>query len=57
MSETDYSAEIEEICRRARKASLGTADLSTATKNAWLEHSADRLEAATGDILASAMTP
>ena len=41
MSETDYSAEIEAICRAARAASLATADLSTATKDAWIEHAAD----------------
>ncbi|NNL65473.1 MAG: glutamate-5-semialdehyde dehydrogenase, partial [Myxococcales bacterium] len=53
MSETDYSAEIEDICRRARTASLATADLSTATKNAWIERSAERLEAAKDEILAA----
>lgn len=53
MSETDYSAEIEAICRAARAASLATADLSTATKDAWIEHAADRLEAAKSEILAA----
>jgi len=47
-----HQAEIEALCRRAREASLRTADLSTATKDAWLERAAERLEAAKTRILA-----
>jgi len=53
MSASDHQAEIEDICRRARGASLRTADLPTGVKNAWLERSADRLEECRGEILAA----
>jgi glutamate-5-semialdehyde dehydrogenase len=50
--QTALVAEIEALCRRAREASLRTAELSTATKDAWLERSAERLEAGKARILA-----
>ncbi|MBW2316066.1 MAG: glutamate-5-semialdehyde dehydrogenase [Deltaproteobacteria bacterium] len=53
MSASPYDAEIEDICRRAKAASLRTADLSTRVKNDWLERAAVRLEAAKSDILAA----
>ncbi len=43
--------EIVELCRRAREAGRKTAELSTATKNAWLLRAAERLEAAKPTIL------
>lgn len=48
-----YREEIEALCRRARAASVQTAALSTVTKNAWLEHAAERLEASRSAILAA----
>jgi len=48
-----HAAEIEEICRRAKAASLRTAELSTAVKDAWLLHAAERLEAERDAILAA----
>jgi len=53
MSASDDRAEIEDICRRARDASLRTAELSTRVKDAWLERSAERLEEARSEILAA----
>ena len=53
MSPSPYQAEIEEICRRARDASRRMADLSTTTKDAWLERSAECLEARKDAILAA----
>jgi len=53
MSASDHQAEIEEICRRARGASLRVADLSTGVKNAWLLRAAERLEEARDEILAA----
>jgi glutamate-5-semialdehyde dehydrogenase len=46
-------AEILELAKRARVASTGVARLSTAIKNAWLLRSAERLEAAHGEIRAA----
>jgi glutamate-5-semialdehyde dehydrogenase len=53
MSASQHQAEIEALCRRAREAAVRTAELSTAAKNAWLERSAERLEAARAAILAA----
>jgi glutamate-5-semialdehyde dehydrogenase len=53
MSESPYQAEIEELCRRARAAGRRTGQLSSSTKDAWLEQAADRLEAEKTAILAA----
>jgi glutamate-5-semialdehyde dehydrogenase len=53
MSESPFQAEIEEICKRAKAASIAVADLSSAAKDAWLLHAADRLEAERDAILAA----
>ena len=44
---------MRDLARRARRASLSLADLGTGTKNAWLLHSAERLEAARQQIFAA----
>ncbi len=48
----NMEAEIRDLARRARDASLRLADLQSDAKNAWLLHSAERLEAAKQHILA-----
>jgi glutamate-5-semialdehyde dehydrogenase len=48
----NLEAQIRDLARRAREASLSLADLGTAAKNAWLLRSAERLEAAKPQILA-----
>jgi glutamate-5-semialdehyde dehydrogenase len=45
-------AQIRDLAKRAREASLSLADLGTDAKNAWLLRSAERLEAARPRILA-----
>jgi glutamate-5-semialdehyde dehydrogenase len=45
-------AQIRDLARRAREASLSLADLGTGAKNAWLLRSAERLEADKPRILA-----
>jgi glutamate-5-semialdehyde dehydrogenase len=45
-------AQITDLARRAREASLSLADLGSGAKNAWLLRSAERLEAAKQQILA-----
>ena len=53
MSENQYQAEIEGICKRARAASIAVASLSSAQKDGWLLHAAERLEAGKAEILAA----
>jgi glutamate-5-semialdehyde dehydrogenase len=53
MSPSRYHAEIEAICQRAKAASIGVAELSSATKDAWLLRTAENLEAAKASILAA----
>lgn len=48
----NMEAEIRDLARRARDASLRLADLQSDAKNAWLLRSAERLEAAKQHILA-----
>ena len=48
----NLEAQIRDLARRAREASLLLADLGTGAKNAWLLRSAERLEAAKQQILA-----
>jgi len=45
-------AQIRDLARRAREASLSLADLGSGEKNAWLLRSAERLEAARQRVLA-----
>jgi glutamate-5-semialdehyde dehydrogenase len=45
--------EIHDIADRARAASMRTAELSSAEKNDWLLHAADRIEASRAKILAA----
>jgi glutamate-5-semialdehyde dehydrogenase len=48
----NLETEIRDLARRARDASLRLADLRSDAKNAWLLHSAERLEVAKQHILA-----
>ena len=50
MSENQLRAEIEELCQRAKAASIGVAELSSTAKNEFLLHAAERLEAAKDSI-------
>jgi glutamate-5-semialdehyde dehydrogenase len=51
-TEMNLEAQIRDLARRAREASLLLADLGTGAKNAWLLRSVERLEAARRQILA-----
>ena len=51
-NEMNLEAQIRDLASRARSASRSLADLGTGAKNAWLLHSAERLEAARQHILA-----
>jgi len=47
----NLEAQIRDLARRAREASLSLADLGSRAKDAWLLRSAERLEAAKEHIL------